>query len=428
MERWRLAKVVVAVIAVLGLSACWPSPDHDPDRSSYNPGERTISQATVGKLVESWAAPLDDSGAGTPVLSSSGVHVVAGKSVYGFDIHTGARRWKSSALGELPDVWFVSASDDVFVRGGELMTSAGGPLIGSAWSTTFLDPRSGAFLRNDHTGGLVDSVREPNTAGSWEFLCTDCRPEISLVVGGEGGGRARLSYQWGAPTPRTTLGADAVYVSATSLVGPTHQVPTPSGPITVWDHFGPGVRAYPKAVYEGCTTQDLLQSEVTFACPTWVATLDGSIASAPVLSPDGTTLYVTTSGGNVYALDHTDGSVLWSAALGSTSYQPALAEGRLYVPTVSDGLQVFDAAGCGAATCSPTWMVADGGPTSIAGDVLYVGGSTIRAYPADGCGATTCAPLWSADTGGPAGKVVVSHGRVYASVSGRGLVSYRLAA
>src|SRR6187551_3006490 len=104
MARRRMMMVAMAVAAVLGLSACWPYPGHDPDRSSYNPGERTISQATVGNLVESWAAPLDDSVAGTPVVSSSGVHVVAGKSVYGFDIHTGAQRWKSSALGELPDV------------------------------------------------------------------------------------------------------------------------------------------------------------------------------------------------------------------------------------------------------------------------------------------------------------------------------------
>jgi hypothetical protein len=73
------------------------------------------------------------------------------------------------------------------------------------------------------------------------------------------------------------------------------------------------------------------------------------------------------------------------------------------------------------------WSVPESGTPSVAGDVLYLGGTaTVRAFPADGCGAATCAPLWTADAGGETGRVVVSRGRAYVSVAGRGLVSYAL--
>ena len=44
-----------AATAALALSACWPSPNQNPDRTSYNPSEDTITQATVANLAFSGA-------------------------------------------------------------------------------------------------------------------------------------------------------------------------------------------------------------------------------------------------------------------------------------------------------------------------------------------------------------------------------------
>ena len=78
-----------AATAALALSACWPSPSQNPDRTSYNPSEDTITQATVANLAESWVAPVDEGSAGTPVLSTNAVHVVAGPWAYAFETRTG---------------------------------------------------------------------------------------------------------------------------------------------------------------------------------------------------------------------------------------------------------------------------------------------------------------------------------------------------
>lgn len=396
--------------AALALTACWPAPNQNPDRTSYNPSEHRITQATVADLAESWVAPVDAGRPGTPVLSTNTVHVVAGQDAYGFDSRTGARRWKTRIFfPEFPDL-VLDVSPNVFVRNGEVMVSMGlSSTLGGTWETEHLDPATGAVLRQGDERLVVDSVREPNSAGNFPAYLS-AEAENTLVVGGPGGGQARLYWGPGGVFDGTAIGPDAVYVSATSLVPPLLDPPG-APPGTIWDSFGLGVRAYPKAVVQACTTDEGAASvpTFTFACPTWVATLDDTRATAPVLNPGGPELYVTTQGGNLYALDRADGSVLWSAALGSAGGEPALAEGELYVPTASNGLQAFDASGCGAATCTPDWTTAEGGTPSVAGDVLYLSsGSTVRAYPADGCGAATCGPLWSADAGGTVGKVVVT--------------------
>ena len=44
------------------------------------------------------------------------------------------------------------------------------------------------------------------------------------------------------------------------------------------------------------------------------------ITSAPVVSPDGSTVYVGSEDNNVYALNAADGSLLWKYATGSGVY------------------------------------------------------------------------------------------------------------
>ena len=54
MSRIRATSMAVAVVAALGLSACWPAPGQNPDRTAANPFESELNTATVGGLHEVW--------------------------------------------------------------------------------------------------------------------------------------------------------------------------------------------------------------------------------------------------------------------------------------------------------------------------------------------------------------------------------------
>lgn len=106
---------------------------------------------------------------------------------------------------------------------------------------------------------------------------------------------------------------------------------------------------------------------------------------------------------------------LWTGNVGGEiQSSAALAGQRVYVSSSDGYLNVFDIAGCGAATCQPLWRGRAGepralsvaGPSSpaVAGSRVFVaaydttlGGSTV-AFPSGGCGASLCLPLWRADT------------------------------
>lgn len=160
-------------------------------------------------------------------------------------------------------------------------------------------------------------------------------------------------------------------------------------------------------------------------------------------------------------------SPVWTGTLsqpGAFDGMPAVAKGRVYVPELNGAVEVFDAAGCGAATCTPSWTAHAGNvhiapvavtdtelfvssddghlyafpsagcgtatcePTwtanlpsgphapSIAGSVLFVGtnNGTVAAFNVDGCGQSTCNPLWSANVGAPITTApAIADGRVF---------------
>jgi outer membrane protein assembly factor BamB len=67
----------------------------------------------------------------------------------------------------------------------------------------------------------------------------------------------------------------------------------------------------------------------------WRVSVDGPVAAQVVTSPDESTLYVATLGGNVVALSRADGARRWSVALGERCYATPLVhdDGTIYVGT-----------------------------------------------------------------------------------------------
>jgi outer membrane protein assembly factor BamB len=187
----------------------------------------------------------------------------------------------------------------------------------------------------------------------------------------------------------------------------------------------PGLRAYPTA---GCGTPSCL--------PAWsipnVATFDGTVALA---------------GGRVFVSSPTDGlkvfssqqcaapcAPLWSggtalgyvAVSGSTVY----VTGNSLSVGISGRLAAFAAAGCGATVCDPVWSSSTEdyyGPPAVANGLVYVSarGQPTEAFAAAGCGTGTCAPLWSSSDSLETPVVpVIADGRLYAG--GASLQTYAL--
>ena len=431
-RRSRPVHAAVAAVLAVTLAGCWPAPGQGPDRSSYNPFETVITTRTVRKLAPVWTATTDSvelgGVVGPPVVSTAGVHVSDRTALYSFDLATGARRWR---FPEEPAAWFDAIADPL-VDGDRLLYSFGinrgesGTWIGEdAW----LDTRTGARLEQ------VRSVAR--TTGLRGRLVTGHVPEGGPAVGIyttsvqvldtvdplAGWGRVvRLGFDPG-PTPLLTLGAQRLYLAGTTTEVPPS--PPPEQPVV--DVIG--VRAYSLTPPATCWT--VPQIDFNLPCSLWSTPTVARPVTAPVLAPDESALYVATDDGTLLALDAADGHVLWSAALGATpSADPALAEGRLYVPLADGDLAVLAADGCGAATCDVAWRADVGGAgrqPAVAGGVVFVGTDTGRlvALRAAGCRAASCRPLWHEDLGAAVtGAPAVTNGRLYVGVAPDKVVAF----
>jgi phospholipase C len=136
------------------------------------------------------------------------------------------------------------------------------------------------------------------------------------------------------------------------------------------------------------------------SCLKWTSAPVGPIESSPIVV--GSTIYVGSDDGNLYAFYDKSGKRLWSVATGGPiRSSPAYADnlivvgsndGKLYgISTVHRDDVVFTGATGGPVTSSP----------AIDGNVAYVGSQdgSLYAFPLSCVG--TCTPLWTAATGGP---------------------------
>ncbi len=258
---------------------------------------------------------------------------------------------------------------------------------------------------------------------------------------------------------------------------------------TLWDHGFASSFGFPDQYNPVTLTGDtVLVGEGTgiFRLDFWTGGTVGSVfaggnVSAALTVGDGLLVTSTTNGTfSTEQLQVYDAETLtleWTANI-STSFENTVAiavgGGRIFVGT-GPSLKAFDAAGCGATSCSPLWTVdfttqstgsmepmivgdtvlvatstpvpnapsigalvafaADTGAerwraqtetsssvpgVAAAGGMVYANGPNgVLAFDAAGCGAATCAPLWSGDIGaGPTTPPVVAGGVVYV---GKGL-------
>lgn len=451
----RAGRALVATGLVLTCAGCWPMPGHGPDRHAYNPYETAITAANVDELTHLWSATIGRRWVNDPVVSRGGVHVTTSGSfpfpgtcsLTTLDPATGETRWSRSLHPGGQDCSQASpmvqaSGGGPYVDGDRVTFGAATLGLGSNYSTPSesYDVVTGEPLGNPHAG-IVAAQRGPVLAaevGYWD-------PVWQTIKTG-----ARITSPWGRldlaipsmfVVPPDTVAADHPIqhgVADSVTLGADKLYDAGEGPLTTLpgqNYRGQGVRAYSitqsRAWCVGLGAHYPLQE-----CPLWATPVDGRVVVRPVLGDGGATVYAGTeavvdgtAAGSMYALDAATGWVRWRVPVGSpVSDSPALANGRLYVPT-RDALVVLD-----AGTGTKLWE----GPTSdatgrfveqpaFAGDVVFVGGGrSLVAFDAGGCGVTTCDPLWTATVaGGVNGAPAVSGGRIYVGSSG-GVVAFGL--
>jgi outer membrane protein assembly factor BamB len=429
----------LAVSAVALLAAgCWPVPGQNPDRTGYNPFETEISVLTVEDLHEVWR--WTGSGAiGGPVTSAGGVHVLDGCRAVALDAGTGSVRWQvpftDPTIPCAGPLWVQPSEPHVTADGQKVLGSVMGGsvrppgLLQVGFLTRAWDVGSGTSSEVPNPTSFVLAERGTRVVSFAEGQSSPfvTRKALSLVDLATGTVRGiPLSLQPSSVPvgiPQVTLGSEALFHAGPGILA------TQPGDGTT----GYGVRAF--SVDEprpGCgpislTLPGFPPPSMEVECPQWATQVDGA-PTAPVRSPDQTTLYVRTNAGTLYALDAATGDVLWTGTGLGDAGSPAYANEMVYVPTGDGRIVAFVADGCGEPTCIPYWSYQTGatGPMStpvVGGPLLYAtAGGTAYAFEAGGCRSMLCSPLWS---GPGSGSPVVSNGRLYVrSPEGTGLVAY----
>jgi outer membrane protein assembly factor BamB len=451
----RACRALAAMGLVLTSTGCWPMPGHGPDRHAHNPYETEITAESVAGLTPLWSATIGRRWVNDPVISRGGVHVTTSGSfpfpgacsITTLDPATGEARWRRSLHPSGQDCSEVTplvqaSAGDPYVDGDRVIfgavTSGSG---GYSTPSESYDVVTGEPLGNPHAG-VVAAQRGPVLAAEVGYF----DPVWQAIKTG-----ARITSPWGRldlaipsmfVVPPDTVAADVPIqhgVADSVTLGTDKLFDAGEGPLTTvpgQNHRGQGVRAYSitqsRAWCLGLGAHYPLQE-----CPLWATPVDGRVVVRPVVGDGGATVYAGTDttpsgvvGGSMYALDAATGWVRWRVPVGSpVSASPALANGRLYVPT-RDALVVLD-----ARTGTRLWEGPAGDDTTgrlmeqpaVAGDVVFVGASrSLVAFDADGCGAATCDPLWTGTVaGGVNGAPAVSGGRVFVGSSG-GVVAFGL--
>lgn len=442
--RQRLRLAGVAAVALLAAGCFWPAPGAGPSRNAHNVSEDQITLETVGDLDEIWrtqVAPVSWD-VGHPITSNGNVHVVAtdtvpgdgdqGSALVSVDRDTGEVSWSNpispqeSAVEISPPVF---ANDVIWL--GYVSEDGSGTI-------RHLDPDTGNLLPPPSGAhGLVNGVRGdrylvtiPNVPTS---SGTAHRVAVQDLTDPNAGWDGVIDTVPSGETPDyspLTLGNDYVFQA---------------GPGTFWDGSAPGSGFSRGNGLRGYSIEDPVDDcspGEPFICPTWSTELDGTRATPPVVAhgesgTDDAVVYTVTNAGptgTLYAVDATNGNILWSENLGTRVLEPpALADGLLFVADAGDHLLVHDADDGFAR--GEGLHLGDALQPAVAGDLLFVAGrQEVQAIDVDDCVTSSfCNSVWTrqlvgdpgwteAITGAPA----IDRGQLYVGTTRGRLVAFGL--
>lgn len=397
-----MLRALGVMLLAAALSGCWLQLGAGSANTRHNGLEDELTRDNVTTLAEDWRAPIDSS-VTEPIVSGSRVFVTnrdyddSGETLrvlaaQAYDRGTGELLWERSLL----------PSDGSAVRG-DVATPAyeDGALWVPYWHEGLgpcggrlarLDPATGAVLSAEVTGSMQSAVvMAGSTAAYMEARCTG-GPQ--LVVRDQ----ATRAVLWTHSFPSTTP-------VATPTIGGGRLFLNTGETLYAFDADGCGSSVCP---------------------PLWTEATVGSFFAflRPAAGPGDSLITIgqpaPESADTVIVRDAATGDVRWQGPERYTGSLPgaiggvAVAGDTIYVagaradetPFGNEAiLDAYPVAGCGQATCEPTWTASFGAtrparePT-VAGGVVYVPlvptdttAPAVAAADADGCGSSTCSEL-----------------------------------
>jgi len=409
MARWRgriagrTGPAVTVVATTVLLSGCWFQLGASGGSARHNPSERTLTPETVGGLHTVWSVELggDNDRPGEAMVADGRALVTVDSEstvdVRAFDLADGTVAWNANLLA-LPGDGVFATGTDVTIQGDQVLTGRLGvvPVWPHVPGPVCIDEEFRLDLDTGERSSDVPTFAYPSPTAS------------------DGGVVARTLFD---------LPEDCIFSDAQVTLDVA--VNRPGAPATRWRSGVPGATTAVAPRVAGdrvlLLTGGRLDAYAATGCgtgtcaPAWSRTFP-TPASNPIMGRTGPIHLV--SAGNLLAIDRATGAEVWRAPVSS----PALAlPGGTLLATVAapgggDALAAFDAAGCGQATCAPTWTAPLSGtaPGSVVvgGRVAYVSTSdAVQAFDVSGCGAPACPALATVPVAG-SGTLSVGDGHV----------------
>ena len=377
------------VAPVAAASNDWPMYGYDAQRTSYNPTETRLSRDTLAQVAPRWQSDIGSNGippSGAPTVAGGRVYVGSsradGDNFFAFDAQSGARAW-SARVGHIEVPCFNIGIGATAAVAGNLVVAGGGD--GAYYG---LDATTGAqkWRHALNVGSSGFPWASPLITGGRVYVgvssrCDDpsVRGEVRILdlAGGtvlanrylEAAGQAGAGI-WNSPTlspDGTTLvlatgedyrGNDGPYnraivtLDAASLQilqvdkeGATgHDLDYGSTPVIFHDSQN---RTLVGANHKNGTFYAFTLGGVN-AGPLWSRATGTTVGMMPAYDPAvgaGGTLFITGSGGRLFAVDPATGQDRWGPlTVGPMHGNLAIANGLVFANTGSTGVKVLDAA------------------------------------------------------------------------------------
>jgi outer membrane protein assembly factor BamB len=305
--------------------------------------------------------------------------LVPGTAVYSVDSttkHSGSYSVKGvetvpGNIGRLyQDVTSIAVPGQQYQISGWIKTSdvtGNGVVIGLDYITSFYTPADGYIREIGNVTGTQDWTYYESPIFTLPSMPSDAQSLYFLFDFNNGAGTA-----WWDD------------VSLVAVSGASSPQPS-SSPADSWSMFSHDLTSARYSSSSAPKTSQIL----------WEVTLDAQIRTSIIIS--GSTAYVGSFSGNVYALDASTGATLWNYKTGNAVWSsPAVANGMVYV-----GSNDWSVYALSAETGGKIWSFPTGGGVfsspAVVGNVVYVGSTDNNAYALD---ANTGTKIWNYTTGG----------------------------
>jgi len=343
----------------------WPQFRFDPQHTGCNPYESILSTATVGGLVLDWTYPAGSSVYGDPVVANGVVYFTSispDRTLYAVNAVTGSLVWK-----------YVAGPDGISAP----VVVGGVVYVGSVDNHVFaFKATTGELLWQYATAGVVESA--PAIADGVLYV-GDGHGYLYALNANTG------TLLWSYRVPENEIVASPAIANGVVYFGASQPIFPQTGTLFALDvttHQVAWQYTWPYAIG---ATPVVANSKVFFNSTAFNAVTGAMLWDAPVYFASipaitNGVVYVGSDDNDVYALNASTGSVLWSYRTGDFVYSaPAVANGVVYVESDDGNFYALN-----AATGVPLWQYtvsnyAASGP-AVANGLVYIGSQDATLY------------------------------------------------